>query len=259
MYEPLADYGCKRVLGMGGSITGYINTGNPYHPKYYQRVQKNDEFMAQTKKETKKQNKLSVLALVGSLALIGGIFALGKKGGKGKVSETLKTGFSKIKNLFSKNAAQDAAEGAQKSSFKEKMKGFFKKAKNEAGEATKDATKAATKEASGEAAKANQDVIKLSGEVVNNSDITGETIEATVKNSDDIIPDLAPDEPIIKNVVNDETVTPKTTSKAESKTSTPDEPIVDTTSKAEPKTSSDTKEFIDDMTDDEIDDFINNL
>lgn len=245
MYEPLADYGCKRVLGMGGSITGYINTGNPYHPKYYQRVQKNDEFMAQTKKETKKQNKLSVLALVGSLALIGGIFALGKKGTKGKVSETLKTGFSKIKNLFSKNVAQDAAAGAQKSSFKEKMKGFFKKAKNEASEATKDATKAATKEASGDAARVNQDVIKLSGEVVNNSDITGETIEATVKNSDDIIPDLAADEPIIKNVVNDETVTPKTTQK--------------TTSKAEPKTSSDTKEFIDDMTDDEIDDFINNL
>lgn len=125
------------------------------------------------------------------------------------------------------------------------MKGFFKKAKNEASEATKDATKAATKEASGDAARANQDVIKLSGEVVNNSDITGETIEATVKNSDDIIPDLVAEEPIIKNVVNDETVTPKTTQK--------------TTSKAEPKTSSDTKEFIDDMTDDEIDDFINNL
>ena len=81
--ESVADIGGRKLLGMGGSLMGYINTGNQYDTRYY-KVDNFDSFINEEKKNiTQKENISKVSILIGALALsAASVFSLikGKKG-----------------------------------------------------------------------------------------------------------------------------------------------------------------------------------
>ena len=97
--QSIADFGAQRVLGTPGSITGYINTGNPYDKGYYKKDLPVDKF---EKKSSAKNTKKKKILLTGAVLALGAGAALllGKKvkGGLEKLSG-LK---DKVKDLFSK-------------------------------------------------------------------------------------------------------------------------------------------------------------
>ena len=92
--EPISDFGAKRVLGMGGSLMGYIQTGNPYNKKYYKKGLGRDVFVSKRQK-TEKCKKIGAAAL-GAAAVIGSTYMLFKSG---KVSEALTSVLSKVKSV----------------------------------------------------------------------------------------------------------------------------------------------------------------
>ena len=55
--ESIADLGGRRILNMGGSLMGYIQTGNPYHKEYYK--ENRDSFKKVTENKTDKKNDKS--------------------------------------------------------------------------------------------------------------------------------------------------------------------------------------------------------
>jgi len=87
--ETVSDFAAKRVLGMNGSLRGYIETGNAYDKRYYKPAQTNDEYVT-CKKEKKDSLLKNVLSVVGGISLVSlSIFGLHKF----KV-------FNKISSLF---------------------------------------------------------------------------------------------------------------------------------------------------------------
>jgi len=118
--RPISDMGGQQILGMSGSLNGYIRTGNPFdkrfcHPDSVEILQK-----AKTKRKTK-----DALALLGIAGGIAGLMVLAKKGklkpvtskisslfngiktrtkkvDKGKISDVIKKPFSAVKNFFGK-------------------------------------------------------------------------------------------------------------------------------------------------------------
>lgn len=61
----IADIGGREVLGMGGSLSGYIATGNAYNRDYYEPSSKKS-----TKKQLKKDN-IKDIAMIGTVILAG--------------------------------------------------------------------------------------------------------------------------------------------------------------------------------------------
>ncbi|MBR2069610.1 MAG: hypothetical protein IJ877_07625 [Candidatus Gastranaerophilales bacterium] len=98
--QPVADFGAQRTLNMGGSVIGYIQTGNQYDKRYYKPRLKNDTF--QNKKSKNRFDKIitiSALALA-SAAVVAGLVS------KGKIKcEFLSKGIESVKNLFKKDSA----------------------------------------------------------------------------------------------------------------------------------------------------------
>lgn len=109
--ESIADYGAQRTLGINGSITGYINTGNQYDTKYYKNSFRGDCFTKKTP-EKKKTNVNKILLIASSIGIAGlSLFALIKSGKINfeciktvpqKISQFAKDGFSKVKSIFKK-------------------------------------------------------------------------------------------------------------------------------------------------------------
>lgn len=95
-HQKTADLGGQRILGMGGSLTRYIETGNQYDTA---------EFKSKKASEDKKENKgflKKALAIGGTVALaLGGIF-IAAKCKKVKVKDLLTNNFivKGIKGLF---------------------------------------------------------------------------------------------------------------------------------------------------------------
>ncbi len=66
--ESIADMGGHRILGMGGSLMSYIETGNAYS-KDYRPNDTPDAFIKNEQRTTKKkENNLKALTLAGMLA-----------------------------------------------------------------------------------------------------------------------------------------------------------------------------------------------
>ncbi len=119
-YESVADFGAKRVLGMGGSLTGYINNGNAYKKDSFEKSNNTTSSLNETKNNKIKKYIKPALAL---LATLGGVLAW-KKGGKKLASNLLKkiapeaqsqnTGIvAKLKNKISQaadNLSKDSNE-----------------------------------------------------------------------------------------------------------------------------------------------------
>ena len=72
--ESIADYGARRTLGISGSLTGYINTGNSYDSRFYNKASGRDSFISRKKSKNKLMRIIAPsIALAASIA---GIFAL---------------------------------------------------------------------------------------------------------------------------------------------------------------------------------------
>jgi len=99
----IADYGAQKVLNMGGSLLGYINTGNPYDSRYFnKKEQKSDIFEKKTDKKTNK-TPLIVGMIAGIKAAFLGILLYTKKIKLPKltaITSGLKAIPSKIKTLI---------------------------------------------------------------------------------------------------------------------------------------------------------------
>ena len=76
--QSIADFGAQRILGTSGSLTGYINTGNPYDPQYYKKNLPNDKF----EKKSSNKTKGKAFAIGASILALGtaAIAILKKKG-----------------------------------------------------------------------------------------------------------------------------------------------------------------------------------
>ncbi len=145
--QSIADFGANRVLGMDGSLMGYIQTGNPYDRRYFNEDKK--DYFVKSKNNKKSKNKLKnsrigkadkskLIALITVAACaLASCFLLYKKGvvktlSFPKIKETLtKTFVSKPKELFgkisSKIAKNSAAENISKSSQIDKFNKRLKK------------------------------------------------------------------------------------------------------------------------------------
>jgi len=123
-YEPISDIGGKRILNMGGSLLGYINTGNPYHKDYF--CPENNSLKKSEPPKKKSHKKAFIGFLAGVAALGAGIFLFKKGKFKGALSK-LKSFYENIKNKIhfkkpnvnnaaktAKNAADAAANGTPK-------------------------------------------------------------------------------------------------------------------------------------------------
>lgn len=100
--EPIADYGAHRTLGMAGSLTGYIQTGNSFDKRYYKKPGE-DIFESSKKKAKSKRNKIIAAVAIAIGAAICA-YLLIKKG--------IKIDFKKLspKKLFSKNTADKSGD-----------------------------------------------------------------------------------------------------------------------------------------------------
>ncbi len=117
--EPIADMGARKALGMNGSLSGYIHTGNPYNKHYYRKTTARDTFVG--KKSKKKFDKLITAGVAGVLALAG-LFLLYKKGKLPKINIKL----PEIKSL--KNIPEKIKSSAKNNKILDKFKSIFKKA-----------------------------------------------------------------------------------------------------------------------------------
>ena len=75
-HQPVADIGAQRTLGMGGSLVGYIQTGNAYDKHYYHGL-KQDTFV---KKKSKKRFDKAIAVGAGILAAAAVVLGLAHKG-----------------------------------------------------------------------------------------------------------------------------------------------------------------------------------
>ena len=93
--RPISDMGGQKVLGMSGSLNGYINTGNAYDPRYNQA----DSVEISKSKKTKRNIKdfFTLLAVAGGTTAA---IILGKKGKLKGVKESVGKFFSNLKTSF---------------------------------------------------------------------------------------------------------------------------------------------------------------
>ena len=133
--ESVADFGAKRVLGMSGSLTNYINTGNAGTGKAADKDTFEKQQMAKKNKTDKAITAVTVLTL--AAAATAGIVA-GVKSGKINLSELpakLKSGFTdavaKVKSAFTKKSA-DKAEKSGETLFSKLKSKFAKKTTDKA-------------------------------------------------------------------------------------------------------------------------------
>ena len=95
--EPTADIGGRKLLSMGGSLMGYIQTGNAYHKNYY----KDDLYLPSNQNHRQSRCKKSAVStfLTGLSAGLGivGLYQLFKKGKFAKTPELFTNLKSKIK------------------------------------------------------------------------------------------------------------------------------------------------------------------
>lgn len=89
----------NRVLNMGGSLTGYIHTGNPYHKDYYVRSTKRTKNSPENNTESKTKKFLK--DTIPYLAATAGTIAACVLGAKylPKAATSIKEGFSKLPKL----------------------------------------------------------------------------------------------------------------------------------------------------------------
>ena len=93
---PIADIGGQKLLGMSGSLTNYINTGNAGPVDEFMPADKNNPSVS------KKSKKMDIFGAIGALIATGvAAYALIKTGNISKVKEFFASGFDKI----SKNAS----------------------------------------------------------------------------------------------------------------------------------------------------------
>lgn len=122
--QRICDLGGQEILGMGGSLRGYIETGNAYHKDYFQ---KNAEKSNKNEEKNDKSCLKKVLIAGGIITATAlGIFALHKTGKMPAIKEAVSGAWTKIKDLFKK--APEAAETEKKGFFallKEKGKNFI--------------------------------------------------------------------------------------------------------------------------------------
>lgn len=139
-FHSAADIGGRRVLGMGGSLTGYIRTGDPYNKDYYSGGNT-------SKRGYAKKSKFNIPDIIkwfgimgsitaGTLLLKSGkidykkIFASASSLGKGFNLDGLKNAFSKVKGFKLSDLKNKL--GPKISSFKpgDALKDFGTKIKN---------------------------------------------------------------------------------------------------------------------------------
>lgn len=106
-YESISDYGARRVLGMGGSLMGYIQTGNAYDKRYYHKAPCRDAF---NRCNTKKKINKIVTALIACAGIVGGALLFAKGKGINFIDKIPKIKLGKIdlknfkvKNILHKN------------------------------------------------------------------------------------------------------------------------------------------------------------
>lgn len=123
--QSIADFGANRILGIRGSIMGYINTGNPYDKYYYKKDIPLDKF----DKKSSTKSKVSPWLIAGGILAAGaGVAALLKK--KGKVNfKCLSNLRSKVKNLFNKDKVKLNNDKIKNVFNKDKIKNIFSKDK----------------------------------------------------------------------------------------------------------------------------------
>ena len=94
-YMTTADLGGHKILGMSGSLTNYINTGNSAPVKYVTR----DE-LAKKQKNKKTFSNILKLAVVGLAAFCGGKYLFKKKPDLKNIKILNKNNLESLKNKF---------------------------------------------------------------------------------------------------------------------------------------------------------------
>ena len=120
-YESTSDYGAKRILGMGGSLMGYIQTGNAYNRRYYHKTPSCDTF---NKRNSKKRFDKIITALVAGVGIIGSVLLFAKGKGKNLADKISKINYKKIdfKNFKLKIPSYNKKVNAQFGKYSAKTK-----------------------------------------------------------------------------------------------------------------------------------------
>lgn len=103
-FPSIADTGGRRILGMGGSLKGYIETGDAYNNDYYIGSKSKSRY----KKKIKIPDAIKALALTGGLIASVGLLKSGKVDFKNimnkiNLKDFINNTSSKIKNFNPKN------------------------------------------------------------------------------------------------------------------------------------------------------------
>ena len=101
VHENIADIGGHKILGMSGSLTGYIRTGNPYDAQYYRK----DEYINSNAQNKNKNNNSFLKTILQAATIAGGAVAGYKLFKSGKLSD-IKKYFEKFKSGFKKLTTQ---------------------------------------------------------------------------------------------------------------------------------------------------------
>ena len=133
--EPIADFGAKRTLGVGGSVRGYIETGNAYDKHYYNKDTKPDAF----EKTDKKAKAGKIAGAIAALAAAGAaVFVAIKHPEKakellGNATDAAKKLPDILKGAFKKagKVASDAVAKVREKLPKTSVKELFGKLKDE--------------------------------------------------------------------------------------------------------------------------------
>ena len=91
----VSDMGGRKILGMSGSLNGYINTGNAYDPRY--NAPDSVEFSNKAKSKRKLKDFLVLLGVAGGSAAA---IILGKNGKLTGIKKAAGEFFEKIKTSF---------------------------------------------------------------------------------------------------------------------------------------------------------------
>ena len=98
--DTIADYGAKRTLNIGGSVRGYIETGNAYDKHYYKKDEEKADSFEKSDKKAKAAKTAVGIAAVG--AAIAGAVALVKTGKYKAVVDFVKENAPKVTGALSK-------------------------------------------------------------------------------------------------------------------------------------------------------------
>ena len=93
--RPISDMGGQKVLGMSGSLNGYINTGNAYDPRY--NAPDSVEISNKAKSKRKLKDFLTLIGLAGGTTAA---IILGKNGKLTGIKKAAGEFFEKIKTSF---------------------------------------------------------------------------------------------------------------------------------------------------------------